>query len=108
MSFSFGLERIKDVAMRALDEFGLENVCDTAYALKPGFTPCYLVHTLQLPDTAGDELRVCANLVSRTQVTLHAADGDVRAATRKATRVLMVGMRDQAQKWLDDNPEEKS
>lgn len=101
------LANLRARVMASLAESGLENVCDSAYALNPGFTPNYNALTLELQHVAGLELRVVGTMVSRVEVGYTAAQSDVavHAAVRKATRALMVGMRDQAVAWLEANPE---
>lgn len=102
-----GLRELRQLAMQSLDESGLENVSDSAYLLKPGFTPNYMAMAVELPHLAGHQLRVVGTMTSIAEVPYDATDERVHAATRGALRALMIGMRDQAQKWLDENPEEQ-
>lgn len=100
------LRAIEVKAMQALHDNKLENVCDGAYVLNPDFTPNYSVMVLELPDLFGFELRVVASMVARENV--HYADEAVDGAVYRALRKLMVGMREQAQTWLDAHPEKET
>lgn len=93
------------VAMQALHESQLENVSDAAYPLKDGFTPNYCTTTIERDSHAGCQLRVQSTLIAVEGLGFSATDEAVRAATRRALRVLMVGMRDEAAKWLKEHPE---
>lgn len=105
------IRRIEQKAMKLLHDSGLENVCDTAYVLMEDFTPNYSVTILEMSTLAGYQVRVHSTLVSLETIPYRdwgshdALDEDIQAATYKALRVLMVGMKEQAQNWLDKHPE---
>lgn len=101
------LERLQKKAMAALREESLDNVTDSAFALAPEFTPHYRAMVLELPGVAGYQLRVVGEMFSLTTLSYGATDSAIQRATRAAVRVLMVNMRDQASKWLRDNPEDR-
>jgi len=98
-------EAVQKTAMRTLHESQLENVCDTAYALDPVFTPNYSVTLIEHSAKAGYQLRVVTTLVAMGDVHYLATDEDVDAETKKTLRVLMQGMYKQAADWLEANPE---
>jgi hypothetical protein len=93
--------------MDGLRENRLDNVCDTAYALDPEFTPNYSAMAVELSGLAGYQLRVVASMISLTTVPYSCDTDTVRRATQHALRVCMVKMRNQAEKWLEEHPEEK-
>lgn len=103
---------LKDRMMQWLTDSGLF-ACDTAYALNPkGVTPAYHTSLVELPSLAGRQLRVCAEVTALGELSygeIMRADIDdtagVERALKATTRTLMVGMRDEAQRWLDANPE---
>jgi hypothetical protein len=80
-------------------------VCDTAYALNPDFTPNYNVLVVELTESAGYQVRLTGAMIALATVPYLPSTAQVDRAAKKALRMLMVGMRAQADAWLRDNPE---
>lgn len=99
------IKRIQDAATDVLNENKLENVSDGAIALNPQFTPSYHAMAIELHTVAGYQVRVIATLYSLADVPYLPTEEQSRAAAKKALRVLMQGMHNQAVAWLDANPE---
>lgn len=85
------------------------DVQETAYCLKPDVTLTARGMAFELPGMAGVQLRVVGELISCVNVSLRDATnrtGSIEASAVRAIRQLMVAQREQAQKWLEANPEE--
>lgn len=81
-------------------------VHENAFVLNPqGATPNFQAYGVQLPNLAGNQLRIVGEVYSLVNVGYNATSEQLDAAAEATTRRLMIAMRDQAISWLEANPE---
>lgn len=91
--------------METLQKSGLTNVTNSAYALEPDFTPGYNGMVIELGSLTGYQVRVIGTMIALDNIGYMATHEQAQAAAKRALRLLMVKMRNQAERWLEANPE---